>query len=245
MVVGEALGHRDDVEDANADRLLLRRCHQLVAVLLHPLERAAEGAGRGDVSARKRDGGIGAVHLHHVDLGGVDAQMIERAQELVVGHVADRGRDLLALQFARIRLRDAGVGVDDAVVGLRVAHRHADELERETVGDRDNPRHQPLGIGDLHVARDHRLAHLVAVAEGAPLHLDAHCLVIGLLELRYLVRGRPLEEVSHRDLVEGGCRRCEQHRHTRRDDCHEAGAFHVEHSFRFAVVEGAVSAMGS
>ena len=177
MIVGEILVHRDDVEDANADRLLLCRGHQLRAVLLHPLERASEGAGCGDIPARERDRRIGAVHLNHADLGGIDAEVIEHAQQLVVGDVADGRRDLLAFQLGRICLCDAGIGMDDAVVCLCVAHRHTDEFERQAVGDRDHPGDQPLGIGDLHVARDHRLAHLVAVTEGAPFDFDAHRLV--------------------------------------------------------------------
>ena len=106
--------------------------------------RAAEGAARSDVSAGQGDCRIGTVHLHHVDLGGVDTEVVEHAEQLVVGHVA---------------------------------HRHSDELERQAAGHRDHPGNQSLGVGDVHVAGGHRLAHLVAVAEGPPFHLDAKCRV--------------------------------------------------------------------
>ena len=228
MVLGEALGRGDHVEDPDADRLLFGRGHQHRADLLHALERPAERAARRYVPARQGDRRVRPVHLHHVHLRGVHAEVVEHPEQLVVGHIADGGRDLLAFQLGRVGLGDAGVAVDHAVVGLGIAHRHPDELERKPVGDGDHPGHQPLGVGDVDVARGHRLAHLVAVAEGAPFHLDAQGLVVGLLELRDLVRGRPLEEVGHRDLVEGGCGGHEQGRRPRGHDGHEARAMHVD-----------------
>ena len=204
------------------DRLLLGAGHQRLADGLHPVERPAEGAGHRHVAAHQRHRRVGAVHLHDLDLGGVDAEMLERPEQLVVGDVAGRRRHLLALELLGVRLGDAAVVADDAEVVLGIGDGDADELQRGAVGDADHEGHEAVAVGDVDVARDHRLVHLGAGAEGAPLDLDAELLVVGLVHLGDLVRRRPFEEVGHRHLVlrrrrAGGqqrrpCQRAARHR---------------------------------
>ena len=102
---------------------------------------------------------------------------------------------------AAFLLGDAGVVAHDAGVVVGVGHGHAHHLDRRVVGDAHHEGHEALRVGDVHVARDHGLGHLVAVAEGAELHRDAQALLVGALDLRHLVGGGPLQEVGHRHLV--------------------------------------------
>ena len=121
MIVGETLGRRDDVKDPDADGLLLGRRHQHRAELLHPLERPSEGAAGRHVPPSEGNRRIGPVHLDHLDLRGVDPEVVEHAEQLVVSHVADRRGDLLAFQIGSVGLCDAGVAVDGAVVRLGIS----------------------------------------------------------------------------------------------------------------------------
>ena len=223
MLPGEIVRHRHDVEHADADGLLLLGGHQRFAEVHHPLQRAAEPARHRHVAARQGRRAFRRVHLQEVDLARVHAQMLQRAQHLVMRHVAHGARHLPALQVLRVGLGDARVLVDDAVVVLRVGHRRADQLQRGALGHPHHEGRQPLGVGDLHVARHHRGGHLVAVAERTPVDLGAHLLVEGAVGLERQVRRRPLQEVRHRDLVAmpgrcsgGGC----HHAQGRQGACH-------------------------
>ena len=187
----------------------------------HAPESPAPAAGHGHLASRQRRRAVDRHHVDHLHLAGVDAQMFQRAQQLVVGDRAEGNGDLLALQGLGIGLVDGRLVVDHAVVVLGVGDGHAHRLQRGALGDRDGEGNGTHGIGDLHLARHHRLRHGRAGFEGAPVQLDAHLLVVPLFGLRDLVRRRPLREVGDGDLrgrLRGGTAQGRNHGRRRRHD---------------------------
>ena len=197
------------VEMMSKTRMPMASCsdpghHQIAAVGDHLVHRAAERARHGHRARVQRSHrSRAALRLDQLHRGGVHPEMLKHAQQLEVGHVAQRRVDLLTRQrLRRVARGDPQIRIGHTVVGIRVAHRHTHQQQVRPARHEVRERRQTLRIGDVDVAGLHRLSHVAARSERDPVHRQTQSFVIGLLGLGHLIRRRPLQEVRHIQLIE-------------------------------------------
>ena len=209
MVGTELVGGRDDVEHADANGLLFRTGHhQVAAIGDHLVDRTAERTGQCHVTAVERsDSGSTTLRRNVLNASEVDTKVLQHLQQLEVGHVADRGVDLLTGQrCSRIGCSHPVVGMRNTVVGIGVGHSHADDLQRGTARHKVRKRRETLRVRDVDITGLHGQGHVATTAKRKPVHLDTEGGVVGLFDLGDLVGRRPLQEIRHVQLVNGRCR---------------------------------------
>ena len=194
VLVGKGLGHRHNVERTDAGIALLLCGHDRRSDFAGCLGgRATKDAGHVDRTVGKRNS---AVRRSLVDDGhGADIDIESRhlLAEREVGHGVQRNSRRSCPQLGSVGGVDTERVRDEAVIRL-VDDGNADHLERRTLLDRCHKRCKALRVSDVDIACEHGFGHLHTGREIRPVDVDTHGVVIGLVDLRNLVRRCPLEE---------------------------------------------------
>ena len=150
------------VEGRPAERAELARGDHHLAVLLDLAERRVPDERRVDVAALPGGGDLRRLQVEDLDLVRVDAEMLEREQQVEVRGRDERHADLLADQV--LDLGDAGALARDQRLGRRDVLDDPDQLHVDALADAGGDRARARER-DLDVARRHRGDHLGAAVE--------------------------------------------------------------------------------
>ncbi|MNF83432.1 hypothetical protein D3C84_657570 [compost metagenome] len=194
MGLGKVLAHHPHIQGRGAPAADLGRIGQHRAFLGQLVEGRGPDIGAVDVAALPGGDDGRRLQVHYLQLGGIDAPVLERRQQAVVGGGAVGHGDALADQILRRReplLHHQCLGVTE--LGGEQEH-----LDGHVLAGRHRQRAGTY-VADLHVAGGERPDHAGAAVKLAPVHLGAALFgeaVVGLGHLGGFGRGL----VGHGDL---------------------------------------------